>query len=391
MTVGTSSPWPEFSADERAAVDVVLASGKVNYWTGEQGRSFEREYAASLGLRYGIALMNGTVALELPLKIWGFGAGDEVVVTPRSFIASTSCAVLQGCKPVFADVDRDSGNMTAGSIEAVLSPRTKAIILVHLGGWPCEIDEIMRLATARRIKVIEDCAQAHGAEYRGRPVGSIGHVGAFSFCQDKIITTGGEGGLLATDDEELWTRAWSFKDHGKSFETVFATHHPPGFKWLHESFGTNWRMTEMQAAIGRLQLRKLLTWSEKRRSNARALLEALRPVAGLRVPEPPQHLRHAYYRFYAYLEPERLRAGWTRERICAAIGELGVTCLVGSCPEIYREKVFNGTTYRPHVDLPVAAELGKTSLAFLVHPTLEVDDMERTADAVKTVLAEATR
>jgi dTDP-4-amino-4,6-dideoxygalactose transaminase len=381
--------WPSFAADERQAVDTILASGKVNYWTGDQGREFEREYARALGSKRAIALMNGTVALELPLRVWGIGPGDEVVVTPRSFIASTSCVVLQGAKPVFADVDRDSGNLTAASIERVLSPRTKAIIPVHLGGWPCDMDEIMSLANARGIKIIEDCAQAHGATYKGRAVGSIGHAGAFSFCQDKIITTGGEGGLLATNDEELWARGWAFKDHGKSFEAVYEREHAPGFRWLHESFGTNWRMTELQAAIGRVQLRKLPDWCDRRRANAQCLIDALRSTPGLRVPEPSPHSRHAYYRFYAYVRAESLRGSWSRDRIVAEVTARGVPCFAGSCSEIYREKALINTGFGPPAALPGARELGETSVALLVHPTLDASHMSQAAGVVRRVLADA--
>lgn len=383
--------WPTFDADEREAVDAVLGSGRVNYWTGEQGRELEREYARSLGLRHSIALMNGSVAMELALRAWHVGPGDEVVVTPRSFIASTSCAVLQGATPVFADVDRDSGNLTAESIERVLSPRTRAIIPVHLGGWPCEMDEIMSLAEGRRIKVLEDCAQAHGAALRARPVGSIGHAGAFSFCQDKIITTGGEGGLLATDDEDLWLRAWAFKDHGKSYKAVYERDHAPGFRWLHESFGTNFRMTELQAAIGRTQLRKLEEWSDRRRANARVLIEGFGAIPALRVPEPGPHLRHAYYRFYAYLRPERLRSNWNRDRVISAVSAKGVPCFSGSCSEIYLEQAFRGTGWAPPAALVNARELGETSIALLVHPTLDSRHMLRTAEVVNGVLTEASR
>jgi dTDP-4-amino-4,6-dideoxygalactose transaminase len=370
-------------------VDAVLASGKVNYWTGEQGREFEREYARLLGSKRALALMNGTVALELALRLWGIGPGDEVVVTPRSFIASASCLVLRGATPIFADVDRDSGNLTAGSIERVLSSRTKAVIPVHLGGWPCDMDEIMSLAEARGIKVLEDCAQAHGATDKGRAVGSIGHAGAFSFCQDKIITTGGEGGLLATDDEEMWARGWAFKDHGKSFEAVYVREHAPGFRWLHESFGTNWRMTELQAAIGRVQLRKLPEWYGRRRSNAQVLIDALRSAPGLRIPEPAPHSRHAYYRFYAYVRAESLRSSWSRDRIVAEVSDRGIPCFSGSCSEIYREKAFVDAGFGPPAALPVARELGETSVALLVHPTLDRSHMSQAADIVRGVLAEA--
>jgi len=383
--------WPVYASDEREAVDAVLASGKVNYWTGEQGRKFEAEYAQYLGVKRAIALANGTVALELALRSWGIGPGDDVIVTPRSFLASTSCVVLTGARPVFADVERDSGNVSADTIERALTPRTRAIIPVHLGGWPCDMDPIRELADRHQIKVLEDCAQAHGARIRGKPVGSIGHASAFSFCQDKIITTGGEGGLLATNEEQLWARAWSFKDHGKSFDLMSLRPTSRAFRWVHTSFGTNWRMTEAQAAIGRIQLKKLEMWNERRRENAGVLIEELRSVPGLRVPVPPPHLHHAYYRFYAYVEVEQLRHGWTRDRIVDEVAARGIPCFSGSCSEIYREKAFEGTGLQPSAPLPVARELGETSLALLVHPTLERSHLARAAEALRDVMREARR
>ncbi len=392
VSAGEAFPkWPSFAEDEIAKVASVLRSGRVNYWTGEEGGNFEREYAGVLGRRHAIALMNGTVALELPLRVMGIGPGDEVIVTPRSFIASASCVVLQGARPVFADIDPDSGNVTAQTIERVLSPRTRAILLVHLGGWPCEMDDILALAEERGLAVIEDCAQAHGATYKEREVGSFGYAAGFSFCQDKIITTGGEGGLLATDDEEMWSRAWAFKDHGKSFEAVYGRQHPPGFRWLHESFGTNWRMTELQAAIGRLQLRKLPEWSEKRRANAAVLTERLSHVPGLRVPQPPAHVRHAYYRFYARVEVEKLRSGWDRDRIVAEVTQRGIPCFSGSCSELYREKAFSTHGLVPEQPLPVASTFTANSIALLVHPTLDAHHMGKAADVLGTVLEHAIR
>lgn len=386
-----SWPWPFFDEDERAAVDAVLRSGRVNYWTGEEGRAFEHEFAAACGRRYGIALANGTVALELALRALGIGPGDEVIVTPRTFVASASCVVLCGARPVFADVDPVSQNITAATIRAVLSPRTRAIIAVHLAGWPCEMEPILELAQAHGLKVIEDCAQAHGATYRGRPVGGFGEIAAFSFCQDKIMTTGGEGGMLVTDDEALWRDAWAYKDHGKSYDAVYHLEHPPGFRWLHETFGTNWRLTEMQAAIGRVQLRKLPQWLERRRRNATILTAYLRNLPALRVTEPPEHIGHAYYKYYAFVRPERLADGWSRDRIIAAITAEGVPCFSGSCSEIYLEKAFEVDGLRPAERLPVARELGATSLMFLVHPTLTDADMERTAQLVEGVLGVASR
>jgi len=231
------APWPSFAADELAAVEAVLRSGQVNYWTGDEGRAFEREFAAWCGSPYAVALANGTVAIDLALKLLHIGPGDEVIVTPRTFLASATCIVNAGARPVFADVDRDSQNITAETIAPTLSKRTRAIECVHLAGWPCEMDGILALAKDRGLAVIEDCAQAVGAKYRGRSVGTFGEAAAWSFCQDKIMTTGGEGGMLSTSERALWSAAWSYKDHGKSWEAVYEREHPIGFKWLHEVFG----------------------------------------------------------------------------------------------------------------------------------------------------------
>ncbi|GGM13505.1 DegT/DnrJ/EryC1/StrS family aminotransferase [Deinococcus aerophilus] len=386
----TLAPWPVFEPDEIEAVTEVLRSGKVNYWTGTEGREFEKEYAAVLGVPYAVALHNGTQALELALYALGVGEGDEVITTPRTFIASASAAVMRGATPIMADIDRDSGNITAETIRAVLTPRTRAIIVVHLAGWPADMAPIMDLAREHNLYVIEDCAQAHGAKYGGQHVGTIGHVGCFSFCQDKIMTTGGEGGLLVTHDEDLWRKAWSFKDHGKSFDAVYHREHPLGFRWLHESFGTNWRMLEVQAAIGRLQLRKLPEWTRQRQANARVLQDRFSALSALRVPQTPEGSEHAQYKFYVYVRPERLRAGWDRDRIMAEVVARGAPCYTGTCSEIYLEKAFVNAGLGPAERLPAAQELGETSLMFLVHPTLTEEDMHAVADVVTDVLNEAT-
>lgn len=385
------APWPFYAADEIEAVQRVLSSGKVNYWTGQEGIAFEQEYARTLGRKYGLALMNGTVALELALIALGIGPGDEVITTPRSFVATASCIVTRGARPRFAEVDPNSGNVTVTSLEAMRTPQTRAVIVVHLGGWPCDMPAIMDWAREHGIKVIEDCAQAHGAMIAGRPVGAFGDAAAFSFCQDKIITTGGEGGLLVLDDEEAWRRAWSYKDHGKDYEAVHHRRHPPGFRWVHEGIGTNWRMTEMQAAIGRQQLTKLALWSGQRRHLATVLEQALQKVPGLRLSPVPAGLTHARYRYYAYVRSDCLRSGWSRDRIVAAINAEGVPCFVGSCGEIYREQAFVRAGLAPAQPLPIARLLAETSLAFLVHPTLDESDMYDVAEAVAKVMRAAVR
>lgn len=391
MTCSPAPSWPVFEPDEIQAVTDILQSGKVNYWTGTVCREFEKEYAEYLGVKHAIALHNGTLAIELALYAFGIGEGDEVITTTRTFIASASAAVMRGCIPIIAEVDPDSQNITVDTIRPHITPKTKAIIAVHLAGWPCDMDAIMELAREHNLIVIEDCAQAHGAFYKGKPVGSIGHAGAFSFCQDKIMTTGGEGGLLALNDTEVWKKAWAYKDHGKSYDAVYNKEHPPGFRWLHESFGTNWRMLEVQAAIGRIQLRKLPDWIKRRRANAGILTQRLGNHKALRLTIPDGDIYHSYYKYYVFVRPEELAEGWDRDRIMNAITARGVPCFSGSCSEIYLEKAFTDAGYGPEERLPVARELGETSLMFLVHPTLTAADMERMADVVEGVMAEAQR
>ena len=382
------APWPSFSEDEIEAAVRVLASGRVNYWTGEEGRHFEEEFAAATQRKHAVALANGSVALELALYALGIGPGDEVIVPSRSFIASASCVVLRGARPVFADVDRDSQNLTAETVAPLITPRTKAVIAVHLAGWPCEMDSLTALARQHNLKLIEDCAQAVGASYQDRPVGSFGDLAAFSFCQDKIISTGGEGGMLVMDDDALWNRAWSYKDHGKSFDAVYKREHAPGFRWVHESLGTNWRMTEMQSAMGRVLLNKVLDRVGKRRRLAAILSEGFSKHPALRVTAPPAEVVHSYYKYGVFLRPERLKSDWSQVRVLEAINAEGIPCVSGSCSEVYLEKGFP-EELRPKQSLKVARELGESGLTFLVHPTLTEDDMRDTCRAVEKVLAVA--
>jgi len=390
MLNGPFSPWPSYTQEEADAVSQVLLSNRVNYWTGQECREFEREFAEFAGTDYAVAVANGTVALDLALKALGIGAGDEVIVTSRTFLASVTCIVNAGAWPVFADVDTDSQGVSAETVASLITGNTKAIIAVHLAGWPCDMDGLNELACRHGISVIEDCAQAHGATYKGKPVGSLGHVAAWSFCQDKIMTTGGEGGMVTTNDRELWSRMWSFKDHGKSWEAVYEHEHPPGFRWLHESFGTNWRMTEMQAAIGRIQLRRMPEWAARRRANCEAIWQTARECKGLRVPDVPEHIGHAGYKCYVFVEPTTLKLGWDRDRVMSEIVSAGVPCFSGSCSEVYFEKAIQDADMAPAERLPVARELGDTSLMFLVHPTLTADEIELTCEILARVMKEAT-
>lgn len=380
-------PWPSFTQVEADAVSKVLLSNKVNYWTGQECREFEKEFAQFAGTEYAVAVANGTVALDLALKALDIGAGDDVIVTSRTFLASASSIVTAGANPIFADVELDSQNISRRTIEAVITPNTKAIICVHLAGWMCDMDPIMQLANERGIFVIEDCAQAHGAMYKGKSAGSIGHIGAWSFCQDKIMTTGGEGGMVTTNDESFWKKMWSYKDHGKNFDSIYNKQHPPGFRWLHDSFGTNWRMMEMQAVIGRLQLKEMPEWTEKRNANMARILAEFENSPYFTVTKPSSDYVHAAYKCYVQVNIDALPEGWSRDRIMQEISGLGVPCFSGSCSEVYLEKAFDGTPWRPAQRLENAKQLGETSLMFLVHPTLSEQSISKTVEAIQQVIA----
>lgn len=386
------APWPSFTPEEMRAVARVLESNRVNYWTGLECRSFEDEFATWTGANYAVSVANGTLALDLALRALGIKPGDEVIVTPRTFIASISTVISVGATPVFADVDRDSGNISPATIEAVLTDKTRCIIPVHLAGWPADMKGILELARPRGIFVVEDCAQAHGAQIEGQSVGTFGDIGSWSFCQDKIMTTGGEGGMVTTADKELWSRMWSYKDHGKSWEAVYSRDHAPGFRWLHESFGTNWRMLEMQAAIGRVQLKQMADWTARRHAIAWRLAETLhRFPTAIRLPLPTAGLTHAFYRLYAYVRPQGLAAGWSRDRIISEVASRGAPIFHGSCSEVYMEKAFDGTGWRPETRLATTRELGETSLMFLTHPTITDSQIAKVCQIVEEVLAEASR
>ena len=385
------APWPQFDADQIDAASQVLASGKVNTWTGQDTTAFEQEFAQWCGTAHAIAMANGSLALSAAYLAIGLGAGDELITTPRTFIATASSAVLLGAKPVFADVDVESGAITAATIAPLITSRTKAISVVHLGGWPATMPAILELAREHDIAVVEDCAQAHGARIHGQSVGSFGDVAAWSFCQEKIISTGGEGGMVTTNRADLWDLMWAFKDHGKTHEAVFGREHSPGFRWLHERFGSNFRLTELQSAIGRIQLQRLPEWTAARTRNALMLADALADCSAVRVPLPPEGMTHAWYKFYAFVRPEALVDGWNRDRILSDIASLGYPALSGSCSEIYLEKCFQEAGLAPAQRLPVARELGETSLMFLLHPTITPEQMAAYTQAVRSVVLRACR
>lgn len=381
--------WPWFGQEEARIASDILLSGRVNYWTGDQGRTFEREFAAWAGAEHAIAVSNGTVALEIALRAVGVGMGDEVIVPAVTFIATASAVVACGARPVVVDVAPDSQALTVDTVSPAFTPRTRAVVVVHVGGYPADVSELARFTEAYGVDLVEDCAQAHGAQRDGAPVGAHSRVAAWSFCQDKIMSTAGEGGAITTDDAELARRCWSFKDHGKDHVATYAPVESVGYRWLHHSFGTNARMTEIQAAIGRVQLPLLPGWVARRREHAALLRDTLADLPVLRLPQVPDGVHHAYYRFYAHVRAEQLAAGWDRDRVVAAIAAEGVPCAFGGCTEIYRERAFDRVG-RPPTRLPVARMLGETSVVFPVHPTLTTTDVADMAAAARKVLAVAS-
>jgi dTDP-4-amino-4,6-dideoxygalactose transaminase len=383
-------PWPEYAPDEIAAVVETLRSGKVNQWTGTQIASFEQAFAELHQMPFAIALANGSLALEAILRANRIGPGDEVIVTPRSFIASASCVDLVGAKPVFADIDIDSELITPATVSPLITDRTKAIIVVHLNGRPADMPGFMKLAKDHDILIFEDCAQAHGARIDGRLVGSFGHANVFSFCQDKIITTGGEGGMALFKDEAAWRRAWAYRDHGKDYDIVFRHTSSVSFRWAHTGFGSNWRLTEMQAAIGLRQLAKLPAWTAARAENARVLERCLAPYPSVHVPRLPANYQHAFYRFNFRVEPKRLKSDWNRDQVIRALVAEGIPCVSGACPEIYLERSY-AKSMAGIQRLPNAQYLGTTSLALLVHPTLDESFLSDCRVALEKVFDAATK
>ncbi|UBX50301.1 DegT/DnrJ/EryC1/StrS aminotransferase family protein [Providencia alcalifaciens] len=385
------SPWPSYTNEEADAVKNVLLSNKVNYWTGEECRLFEKEFANWVGCDYAVALSNGTLALDVALKALNIGPNDDVITTPRTFLASASSIVTAGANPIFADVDLNSQAITAESIEAVLTPNTKAVIVVHLAGMPAEMDPIMELSRKHNFYVIEDCAQAHGAKYKGHSVGTIGDIGAWSFCQDKIMTTGGEGGMVTTNNKTFWSKMWSYKDHGKNYDSVYNKSHPSGFRWLHDSFGTNWRMTEIQAILGRIQLKRMPEWTRIRQENCTLINDAIKDLPIARCIKIPDYISHAGYKHYIFVNPEYMKPDWSRDRIVESIVSEGVPAYQGSCSEIYKEKAFDNTPWRPKHPLVNAVTLGETSIMFLVHPTLKQDELIKMKNVIRNILIQASK
>ncbi len=390
--------WPVIDEEAQEAVCQVLRSGRINYWTGAQTRTFESEFAAYVGVPYALAVANGTLALELALRACGIGPGDEVIVPSRTFIATAGCVAAVGATPVVADVDPATNNLTALTVAEVLTPRTKAVIAVHLGGYPAPMEEIINLARQVNAYVIEDCAQAHGATYGGRAVGSLADIGCFSFCQDKIMPLG-EGGMITFKDAEKFERAWSYRDHGRSYKKAHGAtvgEVSAEFKWMTDTFGSNARMGEMEGALGRIMLKNLEGYHEARTMNALRLAERFEDIVGIEALLPSEQERatgtnHAFYRLYTRVNLALLRPEWSRNRIISELIELGVPVQYGSCALIANEKAFERFSDSQLSQWRGACVAHQESMAFLVHPTLQAQDIEIIASYVDEIMKQAVK
>lgn len=375
--------WPQINNDMINSVVNILESGKLNQWNNSAVNNFEKKFAKYFGCNYAIAVFNGTVALELCVKTLNLIEGDEVIVTPRTFLASASCCAWYGITPVFVDVDENSQNITLETIKKAITSNTKAVILVHLAGWPCDLEEICDYCRDNNIYIIEDCAQSHGAKYNGKYVGTFGDINAWSFCQDKIITTGGEGGIVTTNCPFLFKKAWSLKDHGKSYNTCFNKEHSPGFKWLHENIGTNWRMMPIQAVIGFHALDELDEWVNHRRKIANIYNNQLKDVNGIRLTIPNEKsIYHSYYKYYFFIQPDKFKI--SRDEILDLINKEGIFAQIGSCGEVYKEKALE--KYAPEKDLPVAKKLFETAILLKCDPCISESYASESILKIKNIL-----
>mgnify|MGYP006075360503 FL=1 len=388
---------PFYSKESIQKIGPMLKSGKVNYWSGNEGKKFENEFSNYLGNKYSIALSNGSVALEVALQALKLKKKDQIIVSPRSFIISASCTINLGLKPIFADVD-SNGNLNIEGIKKIYNKNIKAIILVHLNGLPCDLDPIVKFAKKNKIYLIEDCSQAHGAIYKGKKVGTFGDISTWSFCQDKIISTGGEGGLISTNNKKLWLKCWSLKDHGKNYNSVFFKKHKIGFRWLHDNFGSNYRMTEMQAILGRAQLKILDSQIKKRNIIASLYLDELRDYyekynilkkpnfnykfsLNKKYKKLSSKSTHAFYRLNLFINKDKVN----QLKLLEQFNQKKIDCGVGSCPEIYREKVFKKFKLYPKKRLTNAKLLGETSITFPIDANRKLTKVKREILLIKRI------
>ena len=400
-------PWPQFNEEAIKAVEEVLRSGKVNYWTGRKGMEFERRFAEWQGSKFGIAVSNGTAALHTALSACGIGPGDEVIVPSYTFIATSFSVVQAGAIPRFADVNIEDHCISIQSAEKLVNERTRAIIPVHLYGNVCDMDEIKAFAARHKLLVIEDNAEAIGGEFKGKKTGTLGRMAACSFCQNKTFTTGGEGGMVTTDDEDLAWKARSFRDHGYDVqERLNLLELEQKLPYIHNMVGWNYRMTEMQSAIGLAELERLDTWNlPRRRRNAQILIDALRDVPQIKyMPIDTPDRRNGWYVMAFSLDIEKMTCDINQ--FVKAVGAEGAPVWKVFWPQCHVEKAFRaynafGRSSFPFkskeyadpeavdytkVEVPHALWHEDHTFTCFGFPTFSEDDMEQVAAAILKVI-----
>ena len=385
------STWPSYSKTEAGLVRDVIQSNKVNYWSSETCKIFENNFSKYHGVKYATAVMNGSVALEIALKALDLKKNDEVIVTSKSFVISASAVLNIGAKPVFSDIEYESGNIDPNFVKKLINKKTKVIIVVHLSGWPCDMDKIIRLSKKFNIKIIEDCSQAHGAKINNKFVGSFGDLSIWSFCNDKIMTTGGEGGMITTNNKNYYKKVNSYKDHGKNFSKIKNNKNKIGFQYVHDDFGSNYRMTAMQSAIGIYQLKQLKSWVSKRFNHYKYFLNSLKNINGLIIPKLPKNIIHASYRMYVYLDYSKIKKKISVREVIKMIRSYGVPCSTGACSEIYREIIFKKYFKKPIKRLKNAKLSDETSIAFFINPFSKVAEVDLMVNSIKKVLNKITK
>ena len=385
------SSWPIYTKEETAKVIKVLKSNKVNYWTGIEGKKFEKEFSNFFKIKYTCAIANASLGLECALKALNVKNGDEVIVPSKSYVSSASCVVNVNAKPVFADVDLNSQNITSNTIKKLINSKTKAIICVHLGGYPCDMKNILELCKKHKIKIIEDCSQAHGAKIRKKYVGTFGDISVWSFCNDKIISTLGEGGMIGTNNKDLYERIWQLKEIGKVRKLMIKKYKNTAYRWVHNTFGTNLRLTEIQSAVGRMQLKRLKNFIKIRNFNSKKILNNLEKFKSVSVPIIPKKFTHAFYRCYVRIDKKNLKNGWSKYKIIENLIKQGVPCNEGSCSELYREKSFKKFGYIPKKRLKNARKLSESSIAFQVDHSINLNQLQKIIISIKQTFLKATK
>ena len=355
---------PIIDDEEIENVVRILKSGTIAQ--GEMVKEFEERFGEYTGVKNSITVFNGTVALDVALKACGIGEGDEVITTPFTFIATANAILYQGAKPVFVDVDERTFNIDPDKILESISPRTKAIVGVHIFGQPFDIDAILEICEDSNLILIEDSAQAHGAEYKGKKVGSFG-IGCFSFYATKNMTTG-EGGMITTNDDKIAELCRYIRNHGENG------------KYNHTTLGYNYRMTNIQAAIGLAQLKKLDKMNEKRRNNAKYLNQRMN-VEGLIKPYEVKHVKHVYHQYVVRLTED---FPMSRSEFMKYLKKHGVGCAIHYPKPIYRQLLYIKLGFN-NCRCPVAEELSSQVLSLPVHPALDREDLRRIVEVVNSV------